>query len=164
MNDDPIFGALRRLPRAAASPGFTQRAMARAAGSESASTSTAGSESGLGWSRGWAMFASCLALVSIVSAWQWERRERKREWLGEVQALREASRSLEGDLDALRAAEMAPVVHLGGDDSVDLILDLEAVRQARGVQARTLARTEASAARAVDERPVPNPTTQGDTL
>ena len=125
---DPLLDALGRLPRATAAPDFTARVLARAA---AAQESADAAEMGLPWSRGWTVFAASLLLVSVVSAWQWERQERRREWLGQVEALRQESETLGAELSDLRAAEQAPVVYLGGDDSVDLVLDLEQLRQAR---------------------------------
>lgn len=124
---DPLLDALRRLPRATAAPDFTARVLARAA----AAQEPAEAEMGLPWSRGWMVFAASLLVVSVMSAWQWERQERRREWLGQVEALRHESETLGAELSDLRAAEQAPIVYLGGDDSVDLVLDLEQLRQAR---------------------------------
>lgn len=140
---DPIVEALRGMPRVAASPGFTVRVLARAAASIE-------SEVGVGWTRGWALFAASLVVVSAVTAWQWERRERRQEWLGQVEAIRQESRSLGAELSDLRAAEQAPVVYLGGDDSVDLILDLEQLRQARASNARSV-RSEGSELQPIDQ-------------
>lgn len=124
---DPLLDALGRLPRATAAPDFTARVLARAV----AAQEPADAEMGLPWSRGWTVFAASLLVVSVVSAWQWERQERRREWLGQVEALRQESETLGAELSDLRAAEQAPIVYLGGDDSVDLVLDLEQLRQAR---------------------------------
>ena len=63
---DHLVEALRGLPPVAASPGFTARVLARA-------VAPAESESGLGWSRGWALFAASLVAVSAFAAWLWER-------------------------------------------------------------------------------------------
>lgn len=141
---DPILAALGRLPRATAPPDFTARVLARAAAPEAAAE-PADWEIGLPWSRGWTVFAASLAVVSVLSAWQWERQERRREWLGQVEALRQESETLGAELSDLRAAEQAPIVYLGGDDSVDLVLDLEQLRRARAQGAAPAA--EAGSAR-----------------
>jgi hypothetical protein len=127
---DPVFEALRALPPVAASPEFRARVLARVAAGARVETVDAV----VGWSRGWALFAASLVAVSAVTAWQWERRERRREWLDQVQAIRQETQSLGAELSDLRAAERAPVVYLGGDESVDLILDLEQLQQARASQ------------------------------
>ena len=127
---DPLLAALARLPRETAAPDFTARVLARV-GKPAGEGESTDWEIGLPWSRGWTAFAASLALVSVISAWQWERQERRRDWLGEVEALRRESQTLGAELSDLRAAEQAPIVYLGGDDRVDLVLDLEELRRAR---------------------------------
>ena len=144
---DPILDALGALPPVTASAAFTERVLARVRAPHDSPATAA-------FSRGWLLFATSLALVSVFAAWQWERRERRREWLGQVEAMRQETRSLGAELSALRAAERAPVVYLGGDETVDWILDLEPLQQNQA----------GAASPARIELPQYQPTFSGETL
>lgn len=115
-SDDPILRALSELPRERAGEAFTSRVVARAG--------EAVEEPSRGWPRAAAAVAAALVLVSGVTAWQLERSRRLENIRGEVSELQSTHRMLEQELRELRAAEKPPVVYLGGDDNVDLYIDL----------------------------------------
>lgn len=114
---DPVLRALRELPREHASQGFTSRVVARAA--ELADEAPTRS-----WPRAAVAAAAALVLVSGVAAWRLEQSRRLETFRGEVSELQTTHRLLAQELLELRAAEKPPVVYLGGDDNVDLYIDL----------------------------------------
>jgi HAMP domain-containing protein len=115
-SDDPTLRALSELPRERASENFTTRVVARAG--------EAVEEPSRGWPRAAAAVAAALVLVSGLAAWQLERSRRLENIRGEVSELQSTHRLLEQELRELRAAEKPPVVYLGGDDKIDIYLDL----------------------------------------
>lgn len=114
---DPVLRALSELPRERASQGFTSRVVARAA-------EVADEAPARGWPGAAIAAAAVLVLVSGVTAWQLERSRRMESFRGEVTELQTAHRLLAQELLELRAAEKPPVLYLGGDDHVDLYIDL----------------------------------------
>ncbi len=112
---DPLERALAELPRQRASDSFTARVVERAGTGEP--------ERG-GWPRGAVAAAAVLVLVSGATAWRLERARRLETLRGEVSELQTTHRLLAQELRELRATEKPPVVYLGGDDNVDLFLDL----------------------------------------
>lgn len=136
--DDPILGALAELPRERAGQGFTARTVGRAAEADEAPARA--------WPRTAVAAAAALVVVSGLSAWRLERARRLESFRGEVSDLQTTHRLLEQELRELRAAEKPPVVYLGGDDNVDLYLDLaelERLQKAAGrpASASTTAQT-----------------------
>jgi hypothetical protein len=125
---DPLLRALRELPREAASPGFTAQVVERAGSAESDDRETPRLPR--------AVFAAAavLVLVSGAAAWRLEKERRREAWLDQVQAMQLESARLQRDLVELRAAETPPILYLGGDDRVDLFLDLAEGARAAGVQ------------------------------
>ncbi len=128
-SDDPILRALAELPRERASEGFTTRVVAR--------TGEATEEPNRGWPRAAAAVAAGLVLVSGVTAWQLERSRRLENMRGEVSELQSTHRLLEQELRELRAAEKPPVVYLGGDDKVDIYLDLAELERLQKAEQRS---------------------------
>jgi hypothetical protein len=122
VNDDPVLRALADLPRLEASPGFTTRVVARAA----APAPAAGRARVLRLAT-----AAALVLAVILAAGlpAWRQARLRGEQRARVEALQQERRALERELQALRrlAAEHSSVVYLGGDESVDLVLDLESL-------------------------------------
>ena len=132
---DPILRALRELPRETASPGFTAQVVERAGSADSAASDDRETPR---LSRAAFAAAAVLVLVSGVAAWRLEQERRREAWLDQVQAMRLESARLQRDLVELRAAETPPILYLGGDDRVDLFLDLAEGARAAGAQPASL--------------------------
>ena len=112
MSQDPLHDALRSLPRSAASPHFTTRLMAR-----TREVSRANPLRRPAYAIALTVMAAITATTHFVLE---ERRERTRlELLAEQQQLVHEL----AELKAL-ASESSGVVYLGGNDEVDLLLDL----------------------------------------
>ncbi len=126
---DPLLRALRELPRETASPDFTARVVERARTGEPETARLP---------RVALAAAAALVLVSGIAAWRLEQERRRDAWLDQVQAMQLESARLQRELDELRAAEAPPILYLGGDDQVDLFLDLAEDPRARAVQPASL--------------------------
>lgn len=133
---DPILRALRELPRETASPGFTARVAGRAGSADFEDRETPR------LSRAVFAAAAVLVLVSGVAAWRLEQERRRESWLDQVQAMQLESARLQRDLVELRAAETPPILYLGGDDRVDLFLDLAEGARAAGAQPASLSTSQ----------------------
>lgn len=127
MQDQRVTEILRELPREQARPGFTPRVLARL-------------DEPQPWWR-WqprlaaTAFAAVLVLVLGV-AWQQQREQaRVAEARRLVRELRAEHRQLEQEL---RQIAEPPVVYLGGDEDVDLVVDMGRVREADGIEPATL--------------------------
>ena len=131
--DDPILRELAELPRESASAGFTAGVVARARAAEREAPRLP---------RAALAAAAVLVLVSGIAAWRLEQERRRDAWLDQVQALQLESERLQRELDELRAAEAPPVLYLGGDDQVDVFLDLAEGTRARGVQPASSSATQ----------------------
>lgn len=118
MNDDPVFQALRELPRETASPGLRERVLHGVA-------ATADGEP-QGWSRGGLAIAASLVLLTVLGAGAFERIRQRQELRGEVKALREEHDQLCQELEALRhSTRNEPTqVLVGGDDRYDYVLSV----------------------------------------
>jgi hypothetical protein len=120
MTEDPIQRALAELPRLQAGPGFTDEVLARAA----APAPGRGRLAPVG-------IVACFLLAGGLAAAfpAWHQARLRGEQRARVEALQREHRELERELRALRrlAAEHSPVVYLGGDESVDLVLDLDSL-------------------------------------
>ncbi len=114
MNDNDVRELLRGLPRARASSDFTSRVLARVEQP--------------GRRPVWIAAAAAAAAVLLVvgAAWRVEQTRRHDARRAEVAALRSEADQLADELKQLRAQEQAssPVLYLGGDDQVDVVLDL----------------------------------------
>jgi hypothetical protein len=128
---DRTLSALRELPRIPASPGFTTRLLARLDGDGDGDGDEKTARRPL-WPR-LALPGAVLAALFAGLVWtQQTRTDRVRSQAAEARALLEEIRQehgrLEDDLQAL--AEQPSVVYLGGDDELDLVVDLDRVPRA----------------------------------
>jgi hypothetical protein len=126
MEDDRLGSLLRELSREQARPGFTARVLERL---------DAAPRIAPRWSfrLTLAMAAATLAAVAISAGILTQEPREARETGQARQALREI-RAEHGRLEQeLREMTETPVVYLGGDENVDLVLDLGKVRNAEAV-------------------------------
>jgi hypothetical protein len=135
---DPILRDLRELPRETAAPGFTARVVERAGSADFDDRETPRLP------RAVLAAAALLVLVSGVAAWRLEKERRREAWLDQVQAMQLESARLQRDLVELRAAETPPILYLGGDDRVDLFLDLAEGARVAGAQPASLSTSQVS--------------------
>lgn len=126
MNDDRLSAALESLPREQAGPEFTAGVLRRI---EPATPRWLPAERP---ARRWAPLAAA-ALVVLTLGFGW-REWRHRQMAESLQALLAEKQALEAELESLRRLTRAarPVVYLGSDDEVDLVLDLERFRRRGG--------------------------------
>lgn len=126
MEDHSVGPLLRELPREHAREGFTARVMARLDAPEPKR-----------WlrSRQYRLVLAAAALVGVVaSAGILQVHAGRQEALRTAEA-RKVLRELRSEHDSLKqelqTLSQPPVVYLGGDDEVDLVVDLSRVRSAR---------------------------------
>ena len=121
MEDDRIGNLLRDLPREHARPGFTARVLERLDG---------GPEDVPRWTFRFTLATAAAALAAVaVSAVVLTGSRESMEAARAKQAL-EALRAEHGRLEQeLQEMSQPPVVYLGGDENVDLVLDLGKVRE-----------------------------------
>ena len=117
MNDDRLRQALRSLPRAQARPGFTGQVLRRLEEERSGFLPPR-------WA--WAAAAAVLVLALAFGWRDWQHRQQRSATLAQLEALLLEKRQLEAELVALQqlTADARPVVYLGGNERVDLVLDL----------------------------------------
>lgn len=127
MQDHRVTEILRELPREQARPGFTARVLARL-------------DEPRPWRR-WqprlavAAFAAVL-VVALGAAWQQQRDQARIEEARRVlRELRAQHSQLEREL---REIAEPPVVYLGGDEDVDLVVDMGRVQDADGIEPAAL--------------------------
>jgi hypothetical protein len=128
MEDDRLTELLCELPREQARPGFTARVLERL---------DADPRSASRWSFRLALATAAAGLAAVaISAGvltDWRARGREGRQAQAQQALQEI-RAEHGRLEQeLREMTESPVVYLGGDENVDLVLDLGKVRNAEAV-------------------------------
>ena len=117
MNDDRISSALQTLPREEAGPGFTAAVLQRI---EEPPRRTV--------PRPWAMAAVAAAvLLALGLGWrEWRHQQEQERAVAQLEVLLAEKQELEEELRSLRrlASQARPVVYLGGNERVDLVLDL----------------------------------------
>lgn len=123
MRDERLTQALRELPPERASPGFTSRVLARLDEPEAHPREMRLSRLSL------AAVAAAALLVAVALGARHDRLPGSGGDAAEARALLEEIRAeherLERELSELEAASSgAPVLYLGGDESVDLVLDV----------------------------------------
>lgn len=125
MEDHDVGRLLRELPRETARPGFTQRVLARL---DEPAQSAALSE-GRGWRFRLAMAATTAALLVVVSAGVVRHEQsREAERTAEARRLLQEIRAEHDRIEQeLRALSEPPLVYVGGDEEVDLVVDLNKV-------------------------------------
>lgn len=153
MNDDVVSAALKSLPREQAGLGFTAGVRRRI---EDAPPQIFPA----GWAtRGIGLAMAAMMLLALGFSW---RDWRQRQTTQHMQVLLVEKQALEVELEALRqlTAEARPVVYLGSDENVDLVLDLARFRRQGGFGSKLpAARLPASG-----ERPLPGPRVQPASL
>ena len=149
-SDRELDRLLAALPRESASPGFARRVLDDVATGSSPLRR-----------RGWLVAAAAAAAAAAVAVGLWlVPRAAPRSPVVDTRALELEHRLLMDELESLkaslRAAEPAPVLYLGGTESVDLVLDLRPVWRGdprAGVRPAVLG---------AGERPLATPTGGGD--
>lgn len=124
MEDHSVGRLLRELPRETARPGFTQRVLARL---DEPAQSTALST---GWRLRLAMAAMTAVALLVVASAGVIRHEQSREAARAAEArrlLQEIRAEHDRIEQELRALSEPPVVYLGGDERLDLVVDLDKV-------------------------------------
>ena len=113
MNDKELHDALQSLPREGASAGLTGRVLRRI-------ERPAAPWYAPRWAAG---AAAAVLILTLGLGW---REWRHRQTVTELRALLVEKQALQAELEDLRrlTAEARPVVYLGSDDHVDLVLDL----------------------------------------
>lgn len=133
-NHDAIREALRSLPRTRADDDFTERVLERIEG-----------RGGLRRPRvpvavRWATAATLAAAAVLAGSISWSGaaggRAAERERRTRIEALEAERLRLAAELEEIRRLasslrEPAPVLYLGGDDEVDLVIDLDRLAQER---------------------------------
>ncbi len=123
--EDHVGRLLRELPRETARPGFTRRVLARLDEPAEAPVWHRG-----GWRLRTALAAAALALV-VTAGWVRLDRAREEAQTAEARRLLQEIRAehdrLEQDLNDLSAP-----LYLGGDEQMDLVLDLDNVPREAG--------------------------------
>ncbi len=125
MEDQRLGDLLRELPREHARPGFTARVLERLEAPAPASRPNVRL----------LLAAAALVLTTVSAGVVIDRQSGSRESLEEAQAqrilqdLRAEHERLERELEELSGP---PVVYIGGNEEVDLVLDLGQVREAEG--------------------------------
>ena len=114
--DDAVRAALRGLPAAAPGPAFTARVLARIDRPHRSRRARVPA-----WVTAGAAVAALVAMLwgAAVGRQSWTQQQRRAE-------LREESAALRRELEALHdeAAKKSPVLYLGGNEQLDVVLDL----------------------------------------
>ena len=128
MEDHDVGRLLRELPRETARSGFTQRVLARL-DEPAQSAAVPGWREGRGWRFRLAMAATTTALLAVVSAGVIRHEQsREAERTAEARRLLQEIRAEHDRIEQeLRALSEPPVVYVGGDEEVDLVVDLDRV-------------------------------------
>jgi hypothetical protein len=129
MNDERLDEALRALPRPGASPDFTARVLGRVA---------RGRFTGERGSRGRIIGVAALAAAVLLAAPLGMRRLGERtddaaaRRAAQLRALRDEGARLAAELEDLRrlGEEEVPVIYVGSDHGVDLVLSVARLTQA----------------------------------
>ena len=123
MENQRMTELLRELPRERARSGFTARVLARLDEPQAPARR---------WPARLAPVALSASLVLAVIVGTVIRDQRREEALEAVQALRAEHGRIERELQELSSAP--PVYYLGGDEDVDLVMDLRKVQPDSGVK------------------------------
>jgi hypothetical protein len=122
MEDNSLNRLLGELPRESAREGFTTRVLARLDDRPPSAVSAI-------WKRPRLVFATA-ALVAVVASagvLQYRADQRQEEARRMLRELRSEHESLKHEFESLSAP---PVVYVGGDEKVDLVVDLSRVQGA----------------------------------
>jgi len=126
VNDEGLDRELRSLPRVMASPDFTRRVLARLDRPARASHPF-----------GWRLAAASLAGIGLLlvgfGAWRWNHERQIALAQQELASLRAEHARIAAELRDL-SQNAKPVVYLGGDENVDVVLDVERFMDRMAVQ------------------------------
>ena len=133
MEDHSVGRLLRELPRETARPGFTQRVLRRLDEPAQAAALPAGRLPRL------AMATMAVVAALVVSAGAvWYEQSREAAKNAEARRLLQEIRAEHGRLEReLRSLSEPPVVYLGGDEQMDLVVDLDKVPAEDGLAPAT---------------------------
>lgn len=121
MEDHNVGRLLRELPRETARPGFTQRVLSRLDEPAKAAPLHAG------WRPRFALAAVVAALAISAGVVRYEQ-SREAERTAEARRLLQEIRAEHGRIEQeLRALSEPPVIYVGGDERMDLVVDLDKV-------------------------------------
>ena len=131
MEDQQVGRLLRELPREQASNGFTARVLNRLDRAEDGAAARR-APAGLRW----AVVTAAALLVSIGSLLEWRDQRQTAELLQDtaearqiLDELRAEHGRLSRDLRSLNESNAPEVIYLGGDETMDLVVDLDQVRE-----------------------------------
>ncbi len=124
--DDRISRALQSLPRTEARPGFTDAVRRRLA-----ERRVHGHRHPAHWPVRLAVAAACLLLL-VLGTREWWHHHRRQQTTARLAALENEHRALVSELESLRRQmnRARPVVYLGGNNELDLVLDLAELQRA----------------------------------
>lgn len=135
MEDQHLKRLLRELPREKARQGFTTRVLARL-----------DAPPARGWRQVWwrtrlaaALLAAVVVSASTAGLVRYEQREAQRAArVARAQQLLRELRAEHGQIKReLESLPAPPVVYLGGNEDMDLVVDLRQVREGNGVRPAT---------------------------
>jgi hypothetical protein len=128
MDDDKLSHALRSLPRTAARPGFTDAVRRRI---EADSPSGRRVRGPAHWPVRAALAAVCLLLL-VLGGREGYHHHQRQQTMARLAKLEAERQALVAELESLhRQMDMAqPVVYLGGNNELDLVLDLAELQRA----------------------------------
>lgn len=124
MEDHSVGRLLRELPRETARPGFTRRVLARL------DEPAGAADRGASWRHRLAMAATTAVVAALVVSAGVVRYEQSREAARTAEArrlLQEIRAEHEQLEQELRALSEPPVVYVGGDEGMDLVVDLDKI-------------------------------------
>lgn len=133
MNDDQLSSALKSLPHEQASMGFTAGVLRRIDPPPPRLFPARWSFGATITRRAFGATITVVAVLVLALGFGW-REWRQHQAQQHMQVLLAEKRALEAELESLRrlTAEARPMVYLGGDDEVDLVLDLARFRRQGG--------------------------------
>lgn len=147
MKDERIAEALKALPRERASAGFTAGVLER----------LDRRSSGAHLQR-WMLTAAAVLLFGLGWGWrEWQMHRDHQESRARYELLLVEKQALETELRTLRrlTEQAMPVVYLGGNERVDLVLDLARLQRRGGLQIDPRAATGIGPAVQTDHHPTP---------
>jgi hypothetical protein len=134
MEDESVRQLIAGLPRETARPGFTAAVLRRLAEPERPAARARS------WQLAWAG-AALTGVVLAAGSWgfsTWRERGEAEEARRMVEQIKAEHAQLAAEVRALRE-ERQPVVYVGGDEDVDLVVDLSRVAPKRGGASRAVA-------------------------
>jgi hypothetical protein len=136
MKDEELRSLLRSLPRERASNGFTDEVLGRLDVAKRPF-----------YRQPRCAMAAGLVLILVVAGWfgtgRWQDARQAEQTRQRIQALRTELEQLQKGVTLLR--DLAPVLYLGGDEDVDLVIDLRhLVSDERGEPAKPVSYDDSS--------------------